>query len=91
MKVVYNLKLETYLSNSEFLPNLQLLEGIPNEEKSNKDFKSWLNETHDSDKARKSFLDKHHIPQDIDLGFTNFEEFFKRTNIIRNELRKLLI
>jgi uncharacterized protein with ParB-like and HNH nuclease domain len=67
-------KLESYIDNFDYLANLQLLEGIPNIEKSNKDFKEWLYQTHPNEQDRKDYMKKHYIP-DVELGLENFEEF----------------
>lgn len=57
----------------------------------NKDFKIWLEETYPNIEDRKEFMKKHYIPQDIDLTFENFEEFFnKRSALTFQELRNIL-
>ena len=73
------------------LSNLQLLEGVPNQEKSGKDFKKWLFETYPNDQERKEYMSKHYVP-DISLDANNFLEFFeKREEIIKQQLKNLLI
>ncbi|MGY0219000.1 DUF262 domain-containing protein [Endozoicomonadaceae bacterium StTr2] len=82
--------IEFYLCNYNYLANLQLLEGIPNQEKSGKDFKSWLHEKFPNKSDRKSYMEKHFIP-DIDLTIENFREFIeKREALIVKEFKKLL-
>ncbi|TKJ32538.1 hypothetical protein CEE39_05295 [bacterium (candidate division B38) B3_B38] len=84
-------KHEFYLKNYNYIGNLQLLEGLPNEEKSNKDFKEWLNFTFPDEQLRKDYHRKHMIP-DVDLDFKNFEEFFnKRNELIFNKLKYLIL
>jgi len=79
-----------YLDHVDVLSNLQLLEGVPNQEKSDTDFQEWLEETHRSKQARHSFTERNYIP-DVDLAFTNFPEFFeKRRERIFEELLRLL-
>ena len=59
--------------------------------KLNKDFKVWLEEMHPKTEERREFMRKHYIPQDVDLSFENFEEFFyKRNGLLLEELRKVL-
>ncbi len=80
-----------YLDNLDYIVNLQLLEGIPNEEKSNKDFSAWLDESYKNETAKKEFMGKHYIPQNISLDFSNFEEFFAgRKELLKTQLKKVL-
>ena len=82
--------LSFYLDHVDVLPNLQLLEGVPNQEKSDTDFEEWLEETHHSKQARHLFTQRNYVP-DVDLAFTNFLEFFeKRRELIFEELLRLL-
>lgn len=82
-------KVQFYMDNYNSLSNLQLLEGIPNQEKSGKDFKEWL-ETNYNDDLKKEYMKKHYIP-DIDLSFENFEKFIDlRSKILIEEFKKLL-
>lgn len=83
-------KIEFYLNNFNYLANLQLLEGIPNQEKSDTDFKKWLFKEYPGEQARKDYMKKHYIP-DIDLSFDNFEEFLsKRKKLIFDKLKSIL-
>lgn len=69
-----------------------MLEGLHNEEKLDKDFNVWLEKAFPNIDERNDYMNKHHIPQNIDLSFENFEEFFnKRNNLISQELRKVLL
>jgi len=82
---------EFYLENYNYVGNLQLLEGLPNEEKSNKEFKVWLEETYPKEDDRKQYMEKHFIPQNIDLSFKNFKQFFKeREKLILKRLKQVL-
>jgi uncharacterized protein with ParB-like and HNH nuclease domain len=84
-------KQEFYTENCNYIANLQLLEGLPNEEKSNTDFKTWLEQTYRTKKERSEFMKKHFIPENVDLSFDNFEGFFKkREKRISEELKKIL-
>jgi len=66
-----------YLENVDYLPNLQLLEDIPNEEKSNKPFKDWLTEKCPDDLSRRDYFRKHYIPDGISLEYEDFPDFFE--------------
>lgn len=84
-------KHEFYLENYNYIGNLQLLEGIPNEEKAGKDFKDWLESTYPNEQSWRDYMKRHMIP-DVDLDFKNFEEFFnKRNELILNKLESLLL
>jgi hypothetical protein len=50
------------------------MEGIPNIEKSNKDFKEWLDVTYPEPKSRNNYMEKNYIP-DVDLSLENFDVF----------------
>ena len=43
-----------YLEHVDLLANLQLLEGIPNQEKNDSDFDDWLNETFKNKRGRQA-------------------------------------
>ena len=73
-------KRDFYLENFDYIGNLQLLEGLPNEEKSNMDFKQWVEKTYPKQNARNAYMKKHFIPQNIDLSFHNFKQFFQKRN-----------
>jgi hypothetical protein len=82
--------IDFYLENVDLLPNLQLLEGVPNQEKSATDFAEWLKRTCNSPEARSSYMNRHFIP-DMDLSFSNFMEFVKqRKALLADELRRIL-
>jgi hypothetical protein len=83
--------LSFYLENVDMLPNLQLLEGIPNQEKSDAEFKDWLSGKYKDEKAAQSFKEKNYIPDDVELEFCNFRQFFeKRRSLLSNRLMALL-
>jgi hypothetical protein len=80
-----------YFENVDLLPNLQLLEGIPNQEKNDADFDDWLNDTFKGKQARQVFMDRNYIPDDVDLEFGNFREFFdERKQLMFSALSKIL-
>jgi uncharacterized protein with ParB-like and HNH nuclease domain len=82
--------IDFYLENVDLLPNLQLLEGVPNQEKSDTDFAEWLKNTCKSPQARASYISRHFIP-DADLSFSNFRKFVRqRKALLGEELRRIL-
>lgn len=82
--------IDYYLNSFNRLANLQLLEGVPNIEKSGKDFSEWLEETYPKPEDRKAYMEKNYIP-DVDLSLENFAEFIKeREKLIFDAFKKLL-
>lgn len=79
-----------FLEHVDCVPNLQLLESVPNQEKSDMDFLAWLNETHPTQEAQSDYRRRHMIPE-LDLGLTNFIEFFKgRSALMAAKLTRFL-
>lgn len=82
-------KISDFIANCNFIGNLQLLEGIPNIEKSDSDFETWLNKTVDAS-ALSEYKHKHYIPN-VDLSLPNFDTFFKeREALLFDFLKKQL-
>jgi len=87
--VLSDSQMRFYQENRDRLANLQLLEGVPNEEKSSKPLAKWLDRNFDSGEL-KDFLRKNHIP-DVDLDFHNFEQFVeKRSELIKKRFKDIL-
>lgn len=79
-----------YLDNYNCLANLQLLEGIPNQEKSKQMFDEWIIETYPDENDRKAYMERNYIP-DCSLDIKNFKEFIeKRTELISNAIKNML-
>ena len=79
-----------YLDNYNYVGNLQLLEGQPNQEKSNKEFKDWFEYNCSTEAMKSDYRSKNMIPN-VDLSFNNFEEFFsKREEIIFGKLKEVI-
>lgn len=84
-------ELEYCLIHFDLLPNLQLLEGIPNQEKNDSEFASWLDEVSCSKEARQSFCEKNYIPNSVDLDLHGFRQFFEgRRELLSKNLAALL-
>lgn len=82
--------IEFYLDNCNYLANLQLLEGVPNQEKSAKDFDIWIKEKYPSKDQRNAYIERHYIP-DVDLSLDNFKEFIEeREKLIVTAFKKIL-
>lgn len=82
--------IDFYLDNYNYIGNLQLLESTPNIQKSDSDFDKWIEDTIPYD-AINDYKEKHYIPKNIDLSFSNFEEFLgEREELIINKLKEEL-
>lgn len=82
--------IQFYLENYNCIANLQLLEGIPNQEKSGKEFSKWMEEKYPNKKERTQYMERHYIP-DCSLEMTNFKEFIeKRKNLIVDAFKNLI-
>ncbi len=83
-------KADEFIELVDYLANLQLMEGMPNIEKSNKDFKQWLFEKYPDQQSRKDYMTKNYIP-DVDLSLEHFDVFFdERTKMMKQKFTELL-
>lgn len=83
-------KANEFIELVDYLANLQLMEGMPNIEKSNKDFNQWLFEKYPDSQTRKEYMEKNYIP-DVDLSLENFDVFFEeRTRLMTKRFSELL-
>ena len=81
----------SFLDNFNYIGNLQLLEGLDNTIKNDKDFKEWFEENLPTAEARKAYCQKHLIPDNIDLAFDNFPNFMaEREKLIIERLKREL-
>jgi len=79
-----------FLDNVNTLSNLQILEGVPNQEKGDTNFATWLEKKYPSPDARMDYMKRHLIPG-VDLSLLNFREFIEgRKSLMREELLKHL-
>jgi hypothetical protein len=79
-----------WLEHKDELANLQLLQGVPNQEKSNREFATWLKETHPTKQDQQSYYQLHMIPPG-ELTFSKFPQFMKaRRAIMKRKLADLL-
>ena len=82
--------IEFYLNNYNCLANIQLLEGVSNQEKSGTDFDVWIKEKYPNKDDRKAYMERNYIP-DVDLSLENFKEFIeKREKLIVSKFEDLL-
>lgn len=84
-------KHNTYREDVDYLANLQFLEGVPNQEKRDNDFKEWFEKINQDAPSKSDYRAKHYIP-DVDLSFTNFKEFFdEREKLLFKKLKEVLL
>jgi len=80
---------DLFIQQADQLPNFQLLEGIPNQEKSDSDFGEWLKRSYPGNQERADYIAKHYIP-DVPLCVLNFPEFAeKRRKLLKSKLAEL--
>jgi hypothetical protein len=78
------------MDNVDGLLNLQLLEGVPNQEKSDREFSDWLTGNCACSEARVDYLKRHFIPE-TDVSLSNFSEFFEQRKAkLSQELHRIL-
>ncbi|MBN1968495.1 MAG: hypothetical protein JW870_03930 [Candidatus Delongbacteria bacterium] len=66
------------------------MEGIPNQEKSGKEFSKWIEDKYPNTNDRKQYMERHYIPN-CSLEMVNFKEFIeKRKKHIADAFRKLI-
>lgn len=82
--------IDYYLDNANLLPNLQLLEGVHNQEKNDTDFKIWFDRHYKTQESKNGYMERHYIPS-VDLSLKNFREFVeKRRSKLRSKLKEIL-
>lgn len=80
-----------FIEQCNLLPNIQLLHGTTNTEKSDKPFSEWLVENHQDDSSKNSFLTQNHIRPDQSLDFKDFLDFMAiRRKTLKDQLIKVL-
>ena len=79
-----------WLDHVNDLANLQLLQGIANQEKADKEFEAWLQSSQETPLEMTAYRELHMIP-DVDLSFGNFPNFLEaREQAIKKRLADLL-
>jgi len=83
---------QPFLDNFNYIGNLQLLEGLDNISKKDKDFKEWFEMNVTSASAQAAYRQKHLIPDSVNLSFENFPAFLEvREALIIEKLEKELL
>ena len=77
-----------YIGKENNLFNLQLLEGVQNEEKSDKDPEQWLSEEFVYQEEREDYLEDNYIPSDFVLNWEDLPVFEQeRKKLMLQKLR----
>lgn len=71
-------KIESFKDHKEKIPNLQLIQGLPNSEKSDKPFEEWIKERYPDSDERSHYMQQHYIPKGVDFSIVGFPTFFRR-------------
>lgn len=83
-------KWHRWLDSVDDVANLQLLQGIPNQEKSDMEPEAWLRGRYPTSEERAAYRERHLIP-DMELRLENFPEFKEaRERLIMERLSELL-
>ena len=74
------------------IPNLQMLEGVPNVEKSDKPFAEWLEMVNPTAEAKAAYRDRQYIPDGISVDGREFRAFYEaRRAMLLTALRSVLM
>lgn len=85
---ITDLNISKFQSHCNSLSNLQLLDQVQNQGKSDTDFDVWLNAFFADPEVKQQYLKTHFIPKDISYVFSNFLQFFDaRYNLLRTEIQ----
>ena len=83
--------IKTFQEKKDSLANLMLLPGTTNQEKNNKPFETWVNESYPEEDQRQKFFERNYIDSDQSLAFKDFLSFINnREKKIQRELKKVL-
>jgi len=72
---------QEWIDHKNDLANLQLLQGLVNQNKSDKEFETWLKEGRPTDMDMDAYRKEHLIP-DVDLSIQRFPEFLEARNAL---------
>jgi uncharacterized protein with ParB-like and HNH nuclease domain len=82
---------QEFINRFNKLPNLQLLQSNLNVEKSDKQFKNWLQEIYSNPNDIQTFLMQNHIKSDTSLEFEDFINFIsERRSALKEKLQGVL-
>jgi hypothetical protein len=77
---------DEYISKSNNLSNLQLLEATTNIEKRDKPFGEWIDNRYSNENDKNNYLSLNHITNSQSLSFDDFLDFYKQRRIALKKL-----
>lgn len=81
-------EIETYKSQLNRLSNLQLLDVVVNNEKSDTPFDEWINATYHDSQALNTYMQAHFIPVEESYNFALFMKFIEdREELLKQKIR----
>lgn len=87
---ISNEEIDEFQSKFNIVSNLQLLEAIPNIEKQDEEFKTWIERLYSNSTEQSEYKEKHFIPKNIDLGIGNFLIFYnQRKELLVEKIREM--
>ena len=81
-------EISLFKGKCNLFPNLQLLDSLDNQQKSDRTFEEWMSTRWADENQRAAYISSHFIPKDISYEFRNFIEFFEdREQILRKAIQ----
>ena len=71
-------KIDAFSEHKDQIPNLQLIQGFSNNEKSDTPFAEWVQEAYPDPEQRSHYMRRNYIPEDVDFSIAEFRTFFKK-------------
>ena len=82
---------DEFIERCDLLPNLQLLEGIPNQQKNDTPFADWMDSVYPKGAKRQNYMSTHLVP-DCSFRLRDFDKFYEeRQELLRDALTASLI
>jgi len=72
------IEIDAFKEHRDQIPNLQLIQGISNSEKSGTPFDKWIQEKYPDPEKRSHYMRQNYIPEDVDFSIAEFRTFFKK-------------
>ena len=81
-------EISLFKGKCNLFPNLQLLDSLDNQQKSDRTFEEWMSTRWADENQRAAYISSHFIPKDISYEFRNFIDFFEdREQILRKAIQ----
>jgi hypothetical protein len=70
-------KIDEFKDHKDQIPNLQLIQGISNSEKSDTPFAEWIQDAYPNPEERSHYMKRNYIPGNVDFSISEFKTFFQ--------------